>query len=1609
MKQTPLLRQLLFCCLVMLGITGISFAQTVVPINGPVNVCQGSTTVYTPATPLNPAYNYTWTVSPVAAGAVLSGNISGASIQWTNIGPATVVLTGRNPANGNVVVVTGTRNVTVNALPAPSITSNVRLACQPLNDSFRKEGQQPNKPEFDTASCQWVCQNSNVIYTANGNPGSTYSWTATGAVSVSPSGNTCTVLWGAPGDGMVTVTETTTAGCTAVSSFCVKIIAAPTAKFEPQPGMPDPIIICKNGELVLIDFSTGSTESPIVSWHWDFGDGQVSNQSPGAANNPISHQYTNPGDYAVTLTVTNSCGCTSSFRRRVRVLSPEAPVITCPRVVCEKEVATYYVNKPCSPSSWSAIGGTIVSATAQSVMIRWDNVDPNTGFGYVMYKSCAPCPMTVVEPVPVILQRANIQGPISICQGDQYVYRLPKWPATKFDWQIGGGTGTAVLNHTDQRNEIALTATSPGTIILVCKWENTMLPCGGSNQITIEIKPRVNITGNQLLCQGQSATYTVGGYPGTWVLTDPSNNPAGGGSGTSFAPTFTQQGVYRLSVTGPAFCPPAQYLIKVVGTPAPPTSITGPNGACPGIPVEYTAGSPIPGTSFQWTVSGGGTANATIGDNSYLTFAGAPNYTISVRRITTDAAQCLSAPLTKIVTDPVPVLDITGEDTVCHSTSWPYALNYQGGDAYEWGVVPSYLGSVTNNGGAYNPTVLWNIPVGTGAVATLYARVKKCNAYRTDSFKVFVRGVPSFTAKLRSGLPDTTVCSGVPVTLVLTPSYPVGTVSSVSWEWGDGNQTIPGPGFATTYTHAYNTEGAGSPVAFVPAVTITDPNGCIGTVSATGPTINVKPAPVAHISPDGPILHCGAFPGDLLTATITTGVGGSNSYTWTPAAPNSPTRTATAYGAYSVLVTNSNGCSRVSNTVYIIESCTPNPCGPGTPPTVTLAKSNNCGLVNVTATVTGATVGFNWIYPPGATPVGTPTAGNLNVKFTEAGNYQFTYRVYYLNNAGDTCFIDKVIYVLVPYIADLRYSITCNQVGGNYKITLLDHTNQYPGIGLNRTYYNASWTSVGTGLSAVVFAAGGTSNTYYEVIQDNTFAHPACTATVNVVLPAFPVAAFNLLPGIPNPGCVADVAFNFNNTSTGLGLGYLWNFGTAQNMNPVGGVVYAGPYSAPVTLTVTDKYGCTSSASTLITANANPYSGSMSAAPTPTCQGTAVNLSYVPATGGFPSVNYTWYNENNALFTTVAPTSTYSVFTPGGYWVKGKGNFGCEVETQIVPVVIKQVPAVAISGNTKQCMGVPFTLTTQTIAGATYTWSPGGSTGSSASLNQTIGAPGTYTYTVTITVNGCSRVSPPFTVTVNPLPAAPSLSFNVLNCDPYELQLNASGASGVYNWSNGMSGTSINTYSGGPYQVTLTDVNGCKSSNAFTVPSDPAEYLWVFPTGCFCKTQLSKPYVIGPIIPFNSWAWLMNGGVASSGSGVMPDFYVNPGNVYNMVLDNGYCSVTSGDMYFDSDTCRKLDRPQGADAVIASKPFTGDPGNMMQLIPNPTRETTTVMFSFTPGSRNRSIELYDMVGRKLQTHVVTEESGKLVLPMAQYSAGMYQVIMKENGITVQQSKLSLTR
>ncbi|MEM6347167.1 MAG: PKD domain-containing protein, partial [Bacteroidota bacterium] len=77
----------------------------------------------------------------------------------------------------------------------------------------------------------------------------------------------------------------------------IEIFTPPTAAFTA-----DQTVHCDTGKVTFIDLSSSPT-SPIVSWLWDFGDGNTSSQQIAI------HTYQTLGKYDVSLTVTTADGC----------------------------------------------------------------------------------------------------------------------------------------------------------------------------------------------------------------------------------------------------------------------------------------------------------------------------------------------------------------------------------------------------------------------------------------------------------------------------------------------------------------------------------------------------------------------------------------------------------------------------------------------------------------------------------------------------------------------------------------------------------------------------------------------------------------------------------------------------------------------------------------------------------------------------------------------------------------------------------------------------------------------------------------------------------------------------------------------------------------------------------------------------------------------------------------------------------------------------------------------------------------------------------------------------------------------------------------------------
>ncbi|MCX6282208.1 MAG: PKD domain-containing protein [Bacteroidetes bacterium] len=117
--------------------------------------------------------------------------------------------------------------------------------------------------------------------------------------------------------------------CTDAISHPVSIGNAPQANFRSDTA-------CLGTPTQFTDLSTPNATS-ITAWDWNFGDG-----SPHLyIKNPV-HQYNTSGIFAVTLTVTNSNGCTHSVTKQANVTPAPSPAFSFSQNNCMGTAVSFY-------------------------------------------------------------------------------------------------------------------------------------------------------------------------------------------------------------------------------------------------------------------------------------------------------------------------------------------------------------------------------------------------------------------------------------------------------------------------------------------------------------------------------------------------------------------------------------------------------------------------------------------------------------------------------------------------------------------------------------------------------------------------------------------------------------------------------------------------------------------------------------------------------------------------------------------------------------------------------------------------------------------------------------------------------------------------------------------------------------------------------------------------------------------------------------------------------------------------------------------------------------------------------------------------------------------
>jgi hypothetical protein len=616
----------------------------------PTPVISGSTvaclnTIQTYSTPAVAGSTYFWSISAANSFAPVAGfpTSNSITVQWIQPGLQTITLT--ETASGGGCATTVTRQVQVNPIPTPSISSTTGYG-SPVS-------QRPGL----------VCAGSTHVYTTFATPANVWNWVVTGGTIIGGQNtNTITVTWSTGAGGSVQVTETVP-GSTCVTTVKDSIIIKP---------IPTPNITSATGGVPNVCANSVHTyTTPNVvgnSWVWTVTGGSIIS---GGGSNTITVQWgaAGPGTVAVTETVLGVTPvCATSTSRAITVNpNPNAPIITGPSPVCATNLnttpqtintATYSSNITSTPAAistytWSvSSNGQIVTNATTSIGVQWFNTTtvPQNGTVTLTHTNIFGCSTTssisvTINPNPT----PSISGPNSVCQNTIQSYGTPGVPGNTYAWTITGG----IIRGGQGTPNVQVEWTLPGGGTLTVSERNTF-NCTVLNTLNVTINQlptaRVTASGPTTFCQGGDVTLSapLGFASYAWNT---------GETGRNIVANRT--GLYWVVVTDNNGCSNSSDSIQVnvFPTTLPIITASGPRTFCEGGSVTLTA--PAGFSIYRW--SNGATTRS-------ITVTTSGEYTVAIAD--TNGCTGTSTPVEVIVyAKPQPVLTTIGSTTLCANDS----------------------------------------------------------------------------------------------------------------------------------------------------------------------------------------------------------------------------------------------------------------------------------------------------------------------------------------------------------------------------------------------------------------------------------------------------------------------------------------------------------------------------------------------------------------------------------------------------------------------------------------------------------------------------------------------------------------------------------------------------------------------------------------------------------------------------------------------------------------------------------------------------------------------------------------------------------------------------
>ncbi len=874
--------------------------------------------------------------------------------------------------------------------------------------------------------------------------------------------------------------------------------------------------------------------------------------------------------------------------------------------------------------------------------------------------------------------------------------------------------------------------------------------------------------------------------------------------------TYTTDGAktVQLTITGPGGCSePATNVITINPNLTAGFTTTGATmSKCQGDTVSFRPDTTVLGATHAWDFGllafPAGSSVDYPSPTIYLS-DGAKTATHTI----TSQYGCVSTDTVNFSINSTPTASFSSNAPSCTGQLVDFVNTGTTGAAnYDWtfgsGATPA-----TMSGATENPSGITYIATGADikTVSLVVTTTAGCTDSIATTINVYETPAPSFTH-------DGPVCANYEI---VNFTYGGSTGTGWTYDWDFGIAAFP----------SNSSSENPAPVVYLGPVTqnvnLTVTNGTCSDTTSMSLTIN--PTPVASFATNTP-----ACTGDLVDFSNTGSTGGPT-YVWdfdlmgtsaTPAFSTDESPTGVMY--------DTTG----SDTKYVLLVTTlVGGCVDSAMQTINLTDRPIPSIAVVTDTCEGSTINFSytgstgtgwtydWDFGMGASPSGSTSPNPAGVTYSGPGPK--TVMVTVTNGLCSDSATQSFTINQTPMVSFTSNAPACTGDSVDFVNTGTTGASYAWNFGTGGT----PGTSTAENPTGVTFSTMGLN----AVQLVTTIAGCSDSVTNNITLIQTPAPSFATIPAT----CEGDdINFSYTGTSD-TNWTYVWDFGAgampagSSIQNPMG-VSYSGAGTKTVSVTVSNGT-CSETFNQTHTIMETPMASMTSTAPS--CTGDSVDFTNTGSTGG--SWMYSWAFGSGAAPATDTMENPIDVIysTEGTKMITLIITDGNCSDTLMQPININLRPTATFNSTAPVCAGstVDFDNTGNTGTNWTYLWDFGGMAVPSTSNAEmptgiVFSSGGNFVISFTISDQNCSETMTN-TVTIDTIPISNAGLDTTICADQSVTIGSASVANITYSWfpSGTLNNGSISNPTASPdapitnYVVTVTDTNGCKSSDSVRV------------------------------------------------------------------------------------------------------------------------------------------------------------------------------------------------